>query len=389
VIDSFFKVDTALQDTEQNLGAIITLANQVGALAIPDTLKDSLRQAADQARNLQLVRKELTELDNDIKSLESKKSGLEAQKAQAESRRSGSIDLPELKEVNEQLDRLKANRNLKADVEVNLSTTIKSQAETVAKGNLEVFKTGADIVASKLSTEFVKAGATVTNAIAGVYAGTETGARLRAQAEQSMLKAQAAQIAAQKASLLATEANTIATMEDTLSRERIERIRKDKTENPELETPAEAKQKEEIGKRKAGLTQLGDSFNKLKQEIKDIETWIENDKAKSNQYGYIEPVALIKKSLMRRDEIEKELEFIKNKTDKKVTAADVTEMFKFLNYKVGKHEVEEMLWEVDENLDGCLDWNEFRLMFNRNVLDQTGLEPNRMVSMLENSIHLS
>jgi hypothetical protein len=120
--------------------------------------------------------------------------------------------------------------------------------------------------------------------------------------------------------------------------------------------------------------------NKLKQEIKDIETWIDNDKAKSNQYGYIEPVALIKKSLMRRDEIEKELEFIKNKTDKKVTAADVTEMFKFLNYKVGKHEVEEMLWEVDENLDGCLDWNEFRLMFNRNVLDQTGLEPNRMVS---------
>jgi len=120
--------------------------------------------------------------------------------------------------------------------------------------------------------------------------------------------------------------------------------------------------------------------NRLKQEIKDIETWIENDKAKSNQYGYIEPVALIKKSLMRRDEIEKELEFIKNKTDKKVTAADVTEMFKFLNYKVGKHEVEEMLWEVDENLDGCLDWNEFRLMFNRNVLDQTGLEPNRMVS---------
>lgn len=129
--------------------------------------------------------------------------------------------------------------------------------------------------------------------------------------------------------------------------------------------------------------------NKLKQEIKDIETWIDNDKAKSNQYGYIEPVALIKKSLIRRDEIEKELEFIKNKTDKKVTAADVTEMFKFLNYKVGKHEVEEMLWEVDENLDGCLDWNEFRLMFNRNVLDQTGLEPNRMVSMLENSILLS
>jgi len=119
---------------------------------------------------------------------------------------------------------------------------------------------------------------------------------------------------------------------------------------------------------------------RLKQEIKDIESWIENDKARSNQYGYVEPVALIKKSLLRRDEIEKELEAIKNKADKKVGAADVTEMFKFLNYKVNKHEIEEMIWEVDENLDGCLDWPEFRLMFNRNVLDQTGLEPNRMVS---------
>ena len=31
-----------------------------------------------------------------------------------------------------------------------------------------------------------------------------------------------------------------------------------------------------------------------------------------------------------------------------------------------------MIWEVDENLDEHVDWNEFRTMYQRNVLDKTG-----------------
>lgn len=119
---------------------------------------------------------------------------------------------------------------------------------------------------------------------------------------------------------------------------------------------------------------------KLIQEKMDIDAWIEADRAKSNQYGYVEPVAFIKKSLARKEEIDKEIEALKNKPDMKVCANDVVEMFKFLNYKATRKEVEEMIWEVDENLDGFVDWPEFRLMFNRNVIDQSGLEPNRMVS---------
>jgi calmodulin len=38
--------------------------------------------------------------------------------------------------------------------------------------------------------------------------------------------------------------------------------------------------------------------------------------------------------------------------------------------------------QVDENLDGCVDWDEFLLMFNRNVNDQTGLEPSKLYNMV-------
>jgi len=48
-----------------------------------------------------------------------------------------------------------------------------------------------------------------------------------------------------------------------------------------------------------------------------------------------------------------------------------------------KKDVEEMLWEVDEDLDQCLNWTEFKLMFTRNILDATGLEPARMYNLTQ------
>lgn len=46
-----------------------------------------------------------------------------------------------------------------------------------------------------------------------------------------------------------------------------------------------------------------------------------------------------------------------------------------LNYKPARDEVENMLWEVDEDLDGYVSWYEFELMFKRCIADKTGLEP--------------
>jgi len=48
-----------------------------------------------------------------------------------------------------------------------------------------------------------------------------------------------------------------------------------------------------------------------------------------------------------------------------------------------KKEIEDMIWEVDENLDGCVDWDEFQLMFERNVKDTTGLEPYHLFAVVQ------
>ena len=42
-----------------------------------------------------------------------------------------------------------------------------------------------------------------------------------------------------------------------------------------------------------------------------------------------------------------------------------------------------MIWEVDENLDQCVDWEEFQVMFYRNTSDQTGLEPFELFNIVQ------
>ena len=59
---------------------------------------------------------------------------------------------------------------------------------------------------------------------------------------------------------------------------------------------------------------------------------------------------------------------------RKIHAPDLNEALKALGRRCTKKEIEDMIWEVDENLDGCVDWEEFRLMFQRNITDTTGLE---------------
>lgn len=129
---------------------------------------------------------------------------------------------------------------------------------------------------------------------------------------------------------------------------------------------------------------------KIKQEIKELQSWYN-----SNRHKTFVDVAQGEKSLRDAQErieyLQKELQAVESKPDKKISVNDVYEMYKWLGQKISKKDVEEVVWEVDEGLDGYIDWNEFRLMFNRNITDRTGLEPSRMVSVskLMSSFHLN
>lgn len=126
----------------------------------------------------------------------------------------------------------------------------------------------------------------------------------------------------------------------------------------------------------------------IKKEIKSLTEWIAANRNKAFAAGD-DPIAT---SQARIDDLNRDLAKFEQipYTDikrRRISCADISEVLVELGQKINRREIEEMLWEVDENLDGYLDWIEFRLMFNRNITDRTGLEPSRMVSMAFLSFH--
>lgn len=122
--------------------------------------------------------------------------------------------------------------------------------------------------------------------------------------------------------------------------------------------------------------------HKLRTEIADVEEKRLHQQLQHSDTSIISLFsdALAKSTEERLNELKQELQIQENKSDSKITVCDVLEMYKFLNVKISKSEAEEMVWEVDEDLDGSVSWAEFKLMFSRNITDTTGLEPSRLVS---------
>merc|ERR1712070_1009814 len=69
--------------------------------------------------------------------------------------------------------------------------------------------------------------------------------------------------------------------------------------------------------------------------------------------------------------------------ENKIAAADLAGALKAMGKSCTTQEIEYMIWEVDDNLDKKVCWDEFRIMFHRNITDDTGLEPFTLFNIVQ------
>lgn len=68
--------------------------------------------------------------------------------------------------------------------------------------------------------------------------------------------------------------------------------------------------------------------------------------------------------------------------NRKISLASLFRYLRHLDYHPEKKEVEEMIWEVDEDHDGKLSWQEFHSSFVRCVKDTEGIEPQQLHNVI-------
>lgn len=83
------------------------------------------------------------------------------------------------------------------------------------------------------------------------------------------------------------------------------------------------------------------------------------------------------------EELERAFKLIDSKKDGKIDASEIEELFKQLKHTPKRGEVEDLLWEVDEDCDGFLTREEFQSMFNRCRDDKSGYEPRGLFNVVE------
>ena len=75
------------------------------------------------------------------------------------------------------------------------------------------------------------------------------------------------------------------------------------------------------------------------------------------------------------------------KDDKKIDLDELHGYLKFLGYKCSKKETADIIWEVDEDCDKCITWEEFKQMYRRVRNDKSGWEPRRLFNVVEFMMH--
>eukprot|EP00924_Labyrinthula_sp_SR-Ha-C_P015135 snap_masked-scaffold_9-processed-gene-9.29-mRNA-1 protein AED:0.14 eAED:0.14 QI:949/1/1/1/0.28/0.25/8/124/234 len=121
-----------------------------------------------------------------------------------------------------------------------------------------------------------------------------------------------------------------------------------------------------------------EQVKKLERDLRAIEYLQEKGNLGKKKFdlkeGKLSPVQGEVKELERK---------YRTKLSNGIKAIDLSAIMKTLGKFYSKADIEEIIWEVDENLDKEVDYKELKLCFERNTVDKTGLEPHRLYNLVQ------
>eukprot|EP00899_Mesostigma_viride_P006627 jgi/Mesvir1/15966/Mv08280-RA.1 len=84
------------------------------------------------------------------------------------------------------------------------------------------------------------------------------------------------------------------------------------------------------------------------------------------------------------EDLRRAFEKLDLKADGKIDADELNDVFTKLGHKTKRRDIDDMIWEVDEDCDKAVSWTEFQQMYARCRNDKSaGYEPRRLFNVVE------
>eukprot|EP00879_Flechtneria_rotunda_P008116 GHRR01008501.1.p1 GENE.GHRR01008501.1~~GHRR01008501.1.p1 ORF type:complete len:190 (+),score=47.52 GHRR01008501.1:243-812(+) len=83
------------------------------------------------------------------------------------------------------------------------------------------------------------------------------------------------------------------------------------------------------------------------------------------------------------EDLKRAFNALDRKGDGKLDPEELNQVFVTLGHKPKRGEVDDLVWEVDEDCDGCISWQEFQELYHRCRQDSTGYEPRGLFNVVE------
>lgn len=83
------------------------------------------------------------------------------------------------------------------------------------------------------------------------------------------------------------------------------------------------------------------------------------------------------------ENLKRVFKWLDTKKDDKLCWQEISEALIKLGHKTPKELIELWIWEVDDDLDNMVAWDEFLIMYQRCISDQTGYEPRNLFNLVQ------